>query len=265
MTIAISRSPALAPMRGSPTCSSAAMDLNSCRQEIERAAAAKISEAALTIRQCLLQAGVSTSQASNRTMQARVRREVQRLTQGRTRKTFSTGKEWVPREILVPRSGVSRSGSNGTDLDSYTTFADESFEDDNISVLTDPTYLQTCASRVPLHFTATAAATSSGTPRPAEPSMTPALPSLFMSTAGPTALPAAAFPMLDLALEAQKHPISLFPGATTTDLFVASGLVDAANDWMLKTPFEQPQFLADQGQDLARLPFAVTNTACISR
>lgn len=207
MTIAISRSPALAPMRGSPTCSSAAMDLNSCRQEIERAAAAKISEAALTIRQCLLQAGVSTSQASNRTMQARVRREVQRLTQGRARKTFSTGKEWVPREILVPRSGVSRSGSTGTDLDSYTTFADESFEDDNISVLTDPSYLQTCASRVPLHFAA-AAPSSSGTPRPAEPTITPALPSIYMPT-GPTALPAAAFPMLDIPLEAQQHPISL--------------------------------------------------------
>lgn len=247
MTIVISRSPALAPMRGSPTCSSAAMDLNSCRQEIERAAAAKISEAALTIRQCLLQAGVSTSQASNRTMQARVRREVQRLTQGRARKTFSTGKEWVPREILVPRSGVSRSGSNGTDLDSYTTFADESFEDDNISVLTDPSYLQTCASRVPLHFAAT-----SGTPRPAEPVIPPALPTMYMPTG------------LDIALEAQQLPISLFPGATT-DLFVASGLVDAANDWMLKTPFEQPQFIPGQGQELAHLPFAVTNTACISR
>jgi hypothetical protein len=235
------------------------MDLNSCRQEIERAAAAKISEAALTIRQCLLQAGVTTSQASNRTMQARVRREVQRLTQGRARKTFSTGKEWIPREILVPRFGASRSSSNGNDLDSYTTFADESFEDDNISVLTDPSYLQTCASRVPLHF----AAAASGTPRPAEPSITPALPAMYMPT-GTTALQTAAFPMLDIALEAQKHPISLFPGATA-DLFVASGLVDAANDWMLKTPFEQPQFLADQGQDLARLPFAVTNAACISR
>lgn len=190
-------------------------------------------------------------------MQARVRREVQRLTQGRARKTFSTGKEWVPREILVPRSGVSRSGSNGNDLDSYTTFADESFEDDNISVLTDPSYLQTCASRVPLHFA------SSGTPRPAEPATQPALPSMYMPTV-PTALPAATFPMLDIALEAQQHPISLFPGATT-DLFVASGLVDAANDWMLKTPFEQTQFLSDQGQDLSRLPFAVTNAACISR
>lgn len=239
------------------------MDLNSCRQEIERAAAAKISEAALTIRQCLLQAGVSTSQASNRTMQARVRREVQRLTQGRARKTFSTGKEWVPREILVPRSGVSRASSNGTDLDSYTTFADESFEDDNISVLTDPSYLQTCANRVPLHF----GSSSSGTPRPAE-AIQPALPAMYLPT-GPTALPAAAFPLLDIALEAhqqqQQHSISLFPGATTTDLFVASGLVDAANDWMLKTPFEQPQFIPDQGQELARLPFAVTNTACISR
>jgi len=81
---------------------------------------------------------------------------------------------------------------------------------------------------------------------------------------GATPLPAAAFPMLDIALEAQKHPISLFPGAAT-DLFVASGLVDAANDWMLKTPFEQPQFIPDQGQDLARLPFAVSNAACISR
>lgn len=259
MTIAISRSPALGPIRGSPTCSSAAMDLNSCRQEIERAAAAKISEAALTIRQCLLQAGVSTSQASNRTMQARVRREVQRLTQGRARKTLSTGKEWVPREILVPRSGVLRSTGNGNDLDSYTTFADESFEDDNISVLTDPSYLQTCASRVPLHFA------SSGTPRPAEATttITPSLPSMYIPT-GPTPLPAAAFPMLDIALEAQKHPISLFPGAAT-DLFVASGLVDAANDWMLKTPFEQSQFIPDQGQDLSRLPFAVSNAACISR
>lgn len=250
MTVAISRSTPVGPARGSPCCSSAALDLNSCRQEIERAAATKISETALTIRQCLLQAGLSTTQATNRTMQARVRREVQRLTQGRTRKTFSTGRECVPREILVPVSCTSR--PQGDDFDSYTTFADESYEDDNISVLTDPSYLPISSNRLPLHFA------SSGTPRPNE-TIIPAA-AMYLPTSVPNSLPASAFPIL----ETQQKALSMFP-VGSNELFVASGLVDAANDWILQTPFDKAQFLPDQGQDLALLPFGVTNTACISR
>ncbi len=251
MTVAISRSLPVGPVRSTPSGTSVALDLNSCRQEIERAAAAKVAETALTIRQCLLQAGLSTTQASNRTMQARVRREVQRLTQGKTRKTFSTGRDSVPREIHVPMACSSR--TPGDDFDSYTTFADESFEDDNISVLTDPTYLQNTSNRVPLHLASAAA------PRTNETAVPVSLSSMYLPTVA-SSLPAAAFPLL----EAQQSSMALFP-VGSNNLFVASGLVDAANDWMLKAPFDKPQFRPDQGQDLSLLPFAMTNAACISR
>jgi hypothetical protein len=57
-----------------------ALDIDSCRQDIERAAVAKaLQGSSLTFRQCLLQSGFSEDQASNRTMQMRVRRQVQKF------------------------------------------------------------------------------------------------------------------------------------------------------------------------------------------
>jgi len=173
------------PARTSP-CSSAAlhvsaggsraMDLNSCRQEIERAAATKVSSkgSSLSIRQCLLEAGFSSSQATNRTMQARVRREVQRLNQGRDRpqRTLFGGKGRapVPFEITIPASF--KDAVFADDFDNH--LSDDTFDDDEISVLTDATYFQMSAARA-----STTPFPLSGTPRPSESPSALAPPSLL--------------------------------------------------------------------------------------
>lgn len=149
----------------SPPCSAAAlhlsvsggraMNLNSCRQEIELAAATKVSPrgSSLSIRQCLLEAGFSTSQASNKTMQARVRREVQRLTHGREKRAVYDGRISVPLEIVIPTPS-SLSPSGGGTAAGLADFldgpiSDDIFDDDDISVLTDPTYLPMAPARSP--------------------------------------------------------------------------------------------------------------------
>ena len=79
------------------------LDLNSCRRDIERAAQMKMTPptSSLTIRECLLSVGLSPCQASNRTMQARVRREVKHLVNGSTRKIPWGEKSRPPGEITI--------------------------------------------------------------------------------------------------------------------------------------------------------------------
>lgn len=56
------------------------VDFDSCRNDVMRAAVAKVlSGKSTTIKQCLLHVGFTTQQASNRTMQMRVRRQVQKM------------------------------------------------------------------------------------------------------------------------------------------------------------------------------------------
>jgi hypothetical protein len=149
-----------AARRVSP-CPSAAMDLDSCRQAIERAAANKVSSKgkALTIRRCLLDSGLSERQASNRTMQARVRREVQRrLCQVRS---HSRKLDAIPREISIPSICPQIPGDLFDDFDAWC--AEVLDDSDNISVLTNPMCFQTFPSGTrQLHQQ------TSGTPRPTE-------------------------------------------------------------------------------------------------
>ena len=89
------------------------LDIESCRQNIEQAAVAKLfSGTKISIRQCLLDAGVSEEQANNKTMQARVRRHVQKLSRNAT-----SGGDYFPLEI---------------------TFFARKEDDDDISVITVP-------------------------------------------------------------------------------------------------------------------------------
>jgi hypothetical protein len=61
-------------------CLSKALNIDSCRQGVERAAVAKlVAGKFISIKQCLLEEGFSEDQASNNTMQARVRRHVQKI------------------------------------------------------------------------------------------------------------------------------------------------------------------------------------------
>eukprot|EP00934_Nitzschia_sp_Nitz4_P004036 Nitzschia sp. Nitz4//scaffold93_size78505//32491//33261//NITZ4_005419-RA/size78505-processed-gene-0.101-mRNA-1//-1//CDS//3329560285//4026//frame0 len=106
-----------------------ALDLWACRLDIERAAAKKVQYgSSISVRQCLLEAGFDDSQASNRTMQARVRREVQRLTVGKRDCTAMKRARECQRnsfpfeEIAIPSS------------------SDEA--DDDISVITDASSLE---------------------------------------------------------------------------------------------------------------------------
>jgi hypothetical protein len=73
-----------------------ALDIDSCRQDIEVAAVKKLfSGRKISIRLCLLDAGFCEDQASNKTMQARVRRAVQKL----SRQAESQHEESVPLTI----------------------------------------------------------------------------------------------------------------------------------------------------------------------
>lgn len=72
------------------------LDIDSCRQDIEVAAVKKLfSGRKISIRQCLLDAGFCEDQASNKTMQARARRAVQKL----SRQAESQNEESVPLTI----------------------------------------------------------------------------------------------------------------------------------------------------------------------
>jgi hypothetical protein len=139
MTIAITppmKSPALVSVSAA-----APLDLNSCRREIERAAAIKLSPntASLTIRECLLSAGLSPCQASNRTMQARVRREVKHMVSGVARKVSWGEKSRPPCEILI-RTAVAVTDAGRCEVDDFDSQVNEIFRNvDEISVLSEPT------------------------------------------------------------------------------------------------------------------------------
>ena len=90
------------------------LDIESCRQDIEKAAVAKLlAKQRITIRECLLDAGFCEKQASNKTMQARVRRQIRKLSR---RHADDDEEAAVPMEI------------------SFTPFQNEN--DDDISVIT---------------------------------------------------------------------------------------------------------------------------------
>lgn len=109
-----------------------AMELSSCRQDIERAAATKVQKgAAISIRQCLLEVGFDAAQANNRTMQARVRREVQRLSIGK-RDVQSKLKKRAAAASMPPMEIFAKPHKDNQDDD----------DDDGISVLTDASSLR---------------------------------------------------------------------------------------------------------------------------
>jgi hypothetical protein len=76
-----------------------ALDIDSCRHDVQQAAIAKVMAGKnLPIRQCLLDAGFCEDQANNRTMQMRVRRQVQKLLRPTTAEQFKQN-EAFPMEI----------------------------------------------------------------------------------------------------------------------------------------------------------------------
>jgi hypothetical protein len=83
---------------------SKALHIDTCRYDVQRAAVAKVvAGKKSSIKQCLLDAGFAEEQANNRTMQMRVRRQVQKLTQeketpkGKT--TSTTASRLIPTSI----------------------------------------------------------------------------------------------------------------------------------------------------------------------
>lgn len=144
------------------------LDLNSCRRDIERAAQMKMTPttSSLTIRECLLSVGLSPCQASNRTMQARVRREVKHLINGSTRKIPWGEKSRPPCEITI-RTFVTAAAATATPVtvdgtttmmmsiiknnnhnnDDFDSHVNELFQEvDDISLLSEPT----CFLQLPL-------------------------------------------------------------------------------------------------------------------
>mmetsp|Transcript_76001 Transcript_76001/g.114447 ORF Transcript_76001/g.114447 Transcript_76001/m.114447 type:complete len:259 (+) Transcript_76001:237-1013(+) len=94
-----------------------ALDIETCRNGVQKAATAKAASGrGISIRQCLLDAGFCEGQASNRTMQMRVYRQVQKLQKGAT----APVRRRQPKEATVP---------------SEVCF--NPFDDDLVSVLTD--------------------------------------------------------------------------------------------------------------------------------
>ena len=85
---------------------SKALHIDTCRYDVQRAAVAKVvAGRKSSIKQCLLDAGFAEEQANNRTMQMRVRRQVQKLTQEKETpkgKTTSTTSGSASR--LIPTS-----------------------------------------------------------------------------------------------------------------------------------------------------------------
>jgi hypothetical protein len=88
-----------APPAATISTSVKALDIDSCRHDVQRAAIAKVVAGKnLPIRQCLLDAGFCEDQANNRTMQMRVRRQVQKLLRPTTAEQ-SKQNEALPMEI----------------------------------------------------------------------------------------------------------------------------------------------------------------------
>jgi hypothetical protein len=100
---------------------SKALHIDSCRYDVHRAATAKVlAGKSSSIKYCLLDAGFSEEQANNRTMQMRVRRQVQKLT----------------KEKETPKKSTHTASSNSRLHP--TSIQTCHIEDDEISVLTEP-------------------------------------------------------------------------------------------------------------------------------
>lgn len=146
-------------------CPLTPLDLRDCRRQIERAAELKIANDVatslrknkrMTIRECLAAAGVDAIQASNKTMQARVRREVKRILSVGHAASTSTRSRRPPTEISIPTRALLVSSSMNDENDEFDSqinaiFCDsEVVEEDEVSVLSDATYFQAYFKQFPL-------------------------------------------------------------------------------------------------------------------